>query len=150
MLADQLHADLTNAMKARDKRTVSVLRMAIAGLKEAAVAGDATHELSDDEVRVVLAREAKRREEAAAAFRDGGRAEQAADELAERDILARYLPQPLTDDELAAIVDEVLAAEGLDSPAQMGQAMKAVTAAVAGRRDGRAVSALVKARLTGA
>lgn len=149
MLAEQIQSDLTTAMKARDADTVSVLRMAVAAIKEARVSGATAHELTDSDVEAVLAKEAKRREEAAAAFAEGGRAEQAAKELAERDLLARYLPTPLTDDELAEIVDRVLADGGYDSPAQMGQAMKAVTAEVAGRRDGRAVSTLVKARLAG-
>jgi uncharacterized protein len=149
MLAEQIQSDLTAAMKARDADTVSVLRMAVAAIKEARVSGDTAHELTDADVEAVVAKEAKRREEAAAAFADGGRQEQAAKELAERDLLARYLPTPLTDDELAEIVDRVLVDGGYDSPAQMGQAMKAVTAEVAGRRDGRAVSTLVKARLAG-
>ncbi len=149
MLADQLQTDLTTAMKARDTLTVSVLRMAIAAVKEASVAGDSARALGDDEVIAVLAREGKRREEAAAAFTDGGRPERAEAELAERDVLARYLPAPLTGDELAALVDEVLAEGGFDSPKQMGAAMKATTARVAGRADGKAVAALVKARLTG-
>jgi uncharacterized protein len=149
MLTEQLQADLTTAMKARDAATVSVLRMAIAAVKEAAVAGDSARELSDDEVVAVLTREAKRREEAAAAFTDGGRPERAAVELAERDVLARYLPAPLSEDELAAAVDDVLAEGGYDSPRDMGPAMKAVNARVAGRADGRTVAALVKARLAG-
>ena len=99
--------------------------------------------------RKVRAREAKRREEAAAAFTEAGRTDRAEAELAERDVLARYLPQPLTDEELAALVDEVLAAEGLDSPKQMGQAMKAVMARVAGRAEGRRVADVVKAKLAG-
>ena len=149
MLAEQLQADLTTSMKARDSVTVSVLRMAIAAVKEAAVAGDSARELSNDEVVAVLTREARRREEAAAAFSDGGRPERAAAELAERDILAGYLPAPLTEDELAALVDEVLAEGGFDSPKQMGAAMKATNARVAGRADGKTVAALVKARLAG-
>ncbi|HET6772859.1 MAG TPA: GatB/YqeY domain-containing protein [Acidimicrobiales bacterium] len=149
MLAEQLQADLTTAMKARDAVTVSVLRMAIAAVKEAAVAGDSARELSDDDVVAVLTREAKRREEAAAAFTDGGRPERATAELAERDILARYLPAPLTDDELAALVDGVLSEGGFDSPRDMGPAMKAVNARVAGRADGKTVATLVKARLAG-
>lgn len=148
MLIDQLQTDLTAAMKARDSQTVSVLRMAVAAVKEAKVSGEQARELTDDDVLAVLAKEAKRREEAATAFTEGGREDQAAKELAEREILARYLPAPLTDEELEAIVDEVLAAEGLSEASQMGQAMKAVTARVAGRRDGRAVSALVRSRLS--
>jgi hypothetical protein len=149
MLAQRLQSDLTAAMKARDTLATSVLRMTIAAVKEAAVAGDSARELSDDEVVAVIAREAKRREEAAAAFTEGGRPERAAGELAERDVLARYLPAPLTDDELAALVDEELAAGGFDAPSQMGPAMKAVNARVAGRADGKTVAALVKARLAG-
>jgi uncharacterized protein YqeY len=150
MLAEQIQADLTTAMKARDQLTVSVLRMALAGIKEARVSGDESHELTDDEVLTILTKEAKRREEAAAAFSEGGRAESAEKELAEREILVRYLPAPMTDEDLAAIVDGALAEGGFDAPAQMGLAMKAAMAAVAGRADGKAVSALVKARLTGA
>jgi uncharacterized protein len=149
MLTERLQSDLTAAMKSRDTQVVSVLRMAIAAVKEAAVAGDAARALDDDEVVAVLTREAKRREEAAAAFTEGGRPERAEAELAERDVLARYLPAPLSDDELAAIVDEELAAGGFDSPKDMGPAMKAVNARVAGRAEGRAVAALVKGRLAG-
>ena len=149
MLADQLQSDLTQAMKARDQLTTSVLRMAVAAVKEARVSGDEAHDLSDDEVVAVLAKEAKRREESASAYTEGGRAEQAEKELAERDVLARYLPAPLDADELAAIVDGALAEGGFTEPSQMGQAMKAAMAAVDGRADGKAVSALVKARLVG-
>jgi uncharacterized protein len=147
MLAEQLQDDLTAAMKDRDTRVVSVLRMTIAAVKEAAVAGETARQLTDDEVVAVITREAKRREEAAQAFSEGGRPDRASDELAERDVLARYLPAPLTDDELSGLVDDVLAAGGFDSPAQMGPAMKAVNAQVAGRADGRTVATLVKARL---
>lgn len=149
MLADQIQTDLTTAMKARDELRVSVLRMAVAAIKEARVSGDASRDLSDEDVVALLAREAKRREEAAAAFSDGGRAESAARELAERDVLVTYLPAPMTAEDLAALVDEALAEGGFDDPAQMGQAMKAAMAKVAGRADGKAVSALVKARLAG-
>ena len=149
MLADQIQADLTAAMKARDDLTLSVLRMAVAALKEAKVSGDEARELSDDEVVAVLAREAKRREEAAAAFADGGRPEKAERELAEREVLARYLPAPLDEAALAALVDEALAEGGFSEPSQMGLAMKAAMAKVDGRADGKAVSALVKARLAG-
>ena len=94
MLAEQIQTDLTTAMKARNPLEVAVLRMALAGIKEARVSGSDVRELTDDDVLAVLAKEAKRREEAAAAFADGGRAESAQKELAERDILARYLPAP--------------------------------------------------------
>lgn len=147
MLAEQIQTDLTAAMKSRDQLTVSVLRMALAGIKEARVSGTQSHELSDDDVLAILAREAKRREEAATAFAEGGRPESAEKELAERDVLGRYLPEPMTEEELAGLVDDALAEGGFDSPSQMGPAMKAAVAKVAGRADGKAVSALVKARL---
>lgn len=149
MLAEQIQADLTAAMKARDQLTTSVLRLALAAIKEARVSGEGAHDLSDDEVLAILSREAKRRDEAAAAFAEGGRTESADKERAEHAILARYLPAPMTDEDLAALVDDALAEGGFESPAQMGLAMKAAVAKVAGRADGKAVSALVKARLAG-
>jgi uncharacterized protein YqeY len=149
MLADQIQADLTAAMKARDELRLSVLRMAVAAIKEAKVSGDEVRDLSDDEVLALLAKEAKRREEAAEAFAAGGRDDSAARELAERDVLAAYLPAPMTAEELGALVAEALDEGGFADPSQMGLAMKAAMAKVGGRADGKAVSALVKARLTG-
>ncbi len=149
MLAEQIQADLTAAMKARDQLTTSVLRLALAAIKEARVSGDGAHDLSDDEVLAILSREAKRRDEAAAAFAEGGRTESADKERAEHAILARYLPAPMTDEDLAALVDDALTEGGFESPGHMGLAMKAAVAKVAGRADGKAVSALVKARLAG-
>ncbi|HWJ62762.1 MAG TPA: GatB/YqeY domain-containing protein [Acidimicrobiales bacterium] len=149
MLADQIQTDLTAAMKARDELRLSVLRMAVAAIKEAKVSGDEVRELSDDEVVALLAKEAKRREEAAEAFAAGGRDESAARELAERDVLAAYLPAPASDEEIEALVAEALAEGGFSEPSQMGQAMKAAMAKVGGKADGKKVSALVKARLAG-
>lgn len=146
-LADRLQTDLTASMKAQDSLRTSTLRMAISAIREAAVAGKAAKELSDDEVEAVLRTQVKRRDEAAEAFRDGGRDEAAAQELAEREILSEYLPKGLDGAELESLVDGVLADGGFAEPQQMGQAMKAVMAEVAGRADGKAVSALVKARL---
>lgn len=149
-LAERLQTDLTDAMKARDDVRVATLRMAIAAVKEAAVAGSAAKDLDDAEVEAVLRTQVKRRDEAAEAFREGGRDEQAARELAEREVLAAYLPKGLDEEELAAIVDAALADGGFTEPSQMGAAMKAVMAEVAGRADGKVVSGLVKSRLTGA
>ena len=148
-LADRLQADLTAAMKARDEVARTTLRSAIAAVKEARVAGDSARDLSDDEVEAVLRNQVKRRDEAADAFRSGGRPEQAARELAEKAILEAYLPAGLDEDEVIAIVDQALAAGGFTEPSQMGQAMKAVMAAVAGRADGKVVSGLVRSRLAG-
>ena len=147
MLTEQLRADLTAAMKARDEKTTGALRMALAALQAAAVAGKEAKEISDDEALKILAREVKRREEAAEAFQAAGRTDRSERELAERDVLAAYLPAPLGDDELVALVDQVLADGGFSGQAAMGPAMKAVTATVGGRADGKKVSTLVRERL---
>ena len=147
-LADQLQTDLTTAMKARDELTVTVLRSVIAAVKEARVAGDAAKDLTDDEVLAVVGREAKKRDEAATAFADADRAEQAERERAEGRVLAGYLPAGLDEDELVEVVERVLAGGGFSSRKDMGAAMKAVQAEVAGRADGKVVAGLVKERLT--
>jgi uncharacterized protein YqeY len=149
MLVDQLRADLTAAMKARDTATLAALRLALAAVMEASVAGDSAKELSDAEVVAVLTKAARKHEEAAEAFAGAGRDEQAAAELASRAVMARYLPAGLTDDELAALVTETLAEGGFSSPKDMGAAMKAVNAKVAGRAEGKTVAALVKEGLAG-
>ena len=147
MLVDTIRADLTAAMKARDTTTVTTLRAVIAAVQEAEVAGVSAITLDDDGVQKVIAAQAKRRVEAAEAFDAGGADDRAANERAELEVLERYLPKKLDEAELAALVDEVLAEHGFNEKSQMGQAMKAVNAKVAGRADGRAVADLVKARL---
>lgn len=148
-LKDRLRADLTTSMKARDELRTSTLRMAMAAVKDAEVAGAAARELSDAEVEKVLAKEVRKRREAAEAFGTAGRAEQAARETAEGDLLADYLPKQLSDAELSAIIDQVLAEQNLAGPRAIGPAMKAVQAVVAGRADGGRVAGIVKARLIG-
>ena len=150
MLAERLRDDLTAAMKRRDELATSALRMALAAVKEAAVSGKEARDLDDDEIMTVLTKQVKRREEAAEAFRNAGRADRADRELAERDVLAVYLPAALTPEELRSIVDEVLSEGGFSGVAAMGPAMKAVTARVAGRADGKTVSSLVRERLAAA
>lgn len=148
-LAERMQQDLTDAMKARDEVRVATLRMAISAVREEAVAGKQARELSDDDVEKVLRTQVKRRDEAAEAFQAAGRDEQAQRELDERSILSAYLPEELDDDELEALVDEALASGGFTEPSQMGQAMNATMAAVAGRAEGKRVSAMVKAKLAG-
>ncbi|MGH1503327.1 MAG: GatB/YqeY domain-containing protein [Acidimicrobiales bacterium] len=147
MLIEQIRADLTTAMKARDALRTRTLRAVIAAVQEAEVAGESATTLDDAGVQKVIQAQAKRRIEAAEAFEQGGRAEKAADERAELEVLEGYLPAALGADELDALVDKVLAAEGFSSKADMGKAMKAVNAVVAGRADGRAVADLVKSKL---
>lgn len=149
-LHDTIETDLRESMKARDKARTSALRMAIAALKNRAVADGLGPQgrLDDEVVQQVLASETKRRREAATAFRDAGRTESAEAEEAEAEVYAAYLPRQLGDDELAGIVDETIAELGAEGPQQMGQVMKAVMARVQGRADGARVSAMVKQRLT--
>jgi uncharacterized protein YqeY len=147
MLAERLREDLTAAMKRRDELATSALRMALAAVKEVAVSGAEARDLDDDEIVKVLTKQVKKREEAAEAFRNAGRADRADRELAEAGVLAPYLPAALTPDELEAIISETLAEGGFSGMAAMGPAMKAVTAKVAGRADGKTVSTLVRERL---
>ena len=147
-LKGRLESDLRDSMKARDEMVTSTLRMAIAAVRNAEVAGKQARELNDDEVIGVLTKEAKKRREAATAFRDAGRTDSADKELAEEEIIGRYLPVQLTDDEIAAIVSEALATGGFTTQAQMGPAMKAAQAAVAGRAEGGRVAAEVRRHLS--
>jgi uncharacterized protein YqeY len=146
-LKDQLEADLRGAMKAREELVTSTLRMAIAAVRTAEVAGEQARELSDDEVLGVLTKEAKKRREAAEAFAAAGRADSADRERAEERVLERYLPAQLGDAELADLVASALAGGGFVSMQQMGPAMKAVQAAVAGRAEGGRVAAEVRRQL---
>lgn len=148
-LKDQLQADLTAAMKARDELTTATLRMLLTAVGTEEVAGKAARQLSDDEVLKVVGREAKKRREAAAAFADAGRADRAERELAEERVLTAYLPAQLSDDELGALVRDAVAETGASGPRDMGAVMKAVVPRVAGRADGSRVSAAVKAALAG-
>jgi uncharacterized protein len=150
-LHDQIEADLRSSMKARDKARTSALRMLVAALKNRATADGLSPQgrLDDEVVHKVLATEVKRRREAAAAYADAGRDESAASEDAEAEIYEAYLPEQLSDEELAAIVDAAIAETGAQSPKEMGQVMKVAMAQVQGRADGSRVSALVKDRLTG-
>ncbi len=146
-LKDRLTADMRSAMKARDEITTSTLRMAIAAVRNAEVAGAQAHELSEEETLNVLTKEAKKRREAAAAFAGAGRAEMAAKERAEEEILSSYLPAQLSDEELSALVAQALAEAGVSGKAQMGPAMKAAQAAVAGRAEGGRVATEVRRQL---
>ncbi|MER5744301.1 GatB/YqeY domain-containing protein [Streptomyces sp. NPDC059913] len=151
-LKSQLKEDLTTAIKARDELTSSTLRLTLTAITKEEVSGTAARELSDDEVQKVIAKEAKKRREAAEAFAQGGRTEQAEREKAEGVVLEAYLPKQLSDDELGAIVAaavEEARAAGAEGPRAMGAVMKIVNPKVAGRADGGRVAASVKKLLAG-
>lgn len=146
-LKDRLNEDMRAAMKAREETTTATLRMALAAVRTAEVAGKAARELSDDDVLAVLAKEAKKRRESAEAYEQGGRPELAAQERAEEQVLARYLPAQLSDEELSELVAQALAGGGFAGMQSMGPAMKAVQVAVAGRAEGARVAAEVRRQL---
>jgi uncharacterized protein len=148
-LKDRLRADLTAAMKDRDEVRTRTLRMALTSVGNEEVAGKAARELSDDEVLKILARESKRRREAATAFQEAGRADQAAAERAEDAVLAEYLPAQLGDEELTRLVAEAIAETGASGMPAMGQVMKTVTPRIAGRAEGGRVAAEVRRQLAG-
>ena len=129
-------------MKAGEKERVGALRLILSELQKAAKEGDG------DEL-AVLRRERKRRLDAAAQFRDGGREELAAQEQGEAELIASYLPAELGDDELDSLVDAAIAEAGADSAQDMGKVMGLVMPKVSGRADGRRVSAKVTERLAG-
>ncbi|CAB4761357.1 unannotated protein [freshwater metagenome] len=148
-LKERLRADLTTAMKARDELRSSTLRMVLSAVTNAEVAGKSAKVLTDDEVVAVLTTEAKKRREAAVAFAEGGRAESAEKERAEAAVIADYLPEQLTEAEVAEIVAQAVestgaAAEGMKA---MGKVMGVVTPQVKGRADGGAVAAEVRRQL---
>ncbi len=148
----QLKTDLADALRARDEFAKSNIRMLMAAIGNEEVAGDAPRELSDDEELKVVAREQRKRRDSAATYADAGRADLADKEAAEAEYMARYLPAPLTGDELERLVTEEVAAleaEGeTPSMKHMGSLVKAVNARAAGRAEGKVVAALVRASLT--
>lgn len=148
-LKDRLRADLTTAMKSRDELRSSTLRMLLAAITTAEVAGKQPRELSDDDVVGVLSTEAKKRREAAEAFDGGGRTEQAAKERAEAEVIAEYLPAQLSGEEISALVAETIEklGAGADGQRAMGKVMGALQPQVRGRADGGAVAAEVRRQL---
>jgi len=137
---EQAQADVRTAMKAREKERASALRLIVDSLQQDAKLG------KGDEV-AVLQRERKKRVEAAEAYEGAGRTEQAAAERFEAELIEAYLPQQLSDEELAALVDEAVAETGATEQKQMGQVMSALMPKVGGQADGKRVSAAVRQKL---
>jgi uncharacterized protein len=146
-LKDTLRSDLTEAIRSRDELRSSTLRMALTSLTNEEVSGTQARELSDDEVLAIMAREAKRRREAATAYDDANRPELAERERAELGVIEGYLPAQLSDEELSTLVAQAIAETGAEGPRAMGQVMKVVQPKVAKRADGGRVSAEVKRQL---
>ena len=149
-LKDQLKSDLTNAMKARNEVETSTLRMTLAAIMNAEVAGDQAIELTNDQVLVVVSAEAKKRAESADIYKEAGRQDAEAAERAELAILERYLPAQMSDADLEAIVDSAIAEaanQGLAGPKAMGAVVKAVRTQAGAGADGAKIANLVKAKL---
>lgn len=146
-LKAQVHDEMTAALKAGDKIRLGALRMLATAITNREK--EVLHELSDDEVREVAAREVKRRTESVEAFEKGGRADLVEKETAEREVLKVYAPEQLSDAEVDALIDEAVAATGATSPQEMGKVMGLVMGKAKGKVGGAAVQAKVRARLGG-
>jgi uncharacterized protein YqeY len=149
-LKEQLHTDLTAAIKAKDSLTSGTLRMVLSAITNEEVSGKEARVLNDQDLITVLNREAKKRKEAATAYDDAKRPELADKERAELEIIQAYLPDALSDEDLKNIIASAVAevaASGATGPSAMGAVMKIVSPQVSGRADGGAVAAAVKSAL---
>ena len=150
-LKERLRSDLTTAIRDRDKLRSGTIRMVLTAITEAEVAGSEAVELSDQQVLDVVIREAKKRREAETAYANAGRVELAEKERAESTVLADYLPQQLTQEEIAAVVADAITSTGAAELGMkgMGKVMAQVTPQTKGKADGSAVAAEVKRQLSG-
>jgi hypothetical protein len=148
-LKETLQSDLTEAIRSRDELTSGTIRMVLTAITNEEVSGKSARTLSDAEIITVLSREAKKRREAAEAFAEAGRADRAEQEKSEGDVIARYLPEQLSEAAIKEIIATAIATSGASGPAGMGAVMKLVTPQTAGKADGGTVSRLVKEALTG-
>lgn len=147
-LFETVNNDIKKAMLARDKVTLEALRGIKKEFLEAKSAPGANGELSDDSALKILTKMAKQRRESAKIYTEQNRPELAESELAEVSVIERYLPRQLSEAELSAELEKIIAAVGASSPADMGKVMGAATKALAGRAEGRAISAKVKELLS--
>lgn len=145
-LKRQIEDRLKTALKDKDQLTTSTLRLVLNAIKNAEI--DRRGELDDGAVTKILGKEAKQRQDSIRAYQDGGREDLAAQEAAELKVIEEFLPSPLDDKELAAIIDSVVSELKPTGPADMGKVMGAVNKKVAGRAPGGQVAGLVKERLS--
>ena len=148
-IKEQLKLDLTEAIRSRDELVSGTIRMVLTAITNEEVAGKEARQLSDDEVIAVLSREAKKRREAAEEFAKAGRTDKAAEEKAEGEVIAKYLPAQLSEDDIKKMIAAAVASTGAAGPADMGKVMGAIKPQIAGKADGALVSSLVKAALAG-
>jgi uncharacterized protein YqeY len=144
-LIERIEGELKQAMRARDRERIDTLRLTLVSLRSAEK--ELARPLKEDEELQVLQRERKRRTEAAEAFREGGRAEQADKEERELEVIQEFMPEPISDEDLERIVDNAIAETGATSLRDLGRVMADVMPQVAGRADGSTVSQLVREKL---
>ena len=148
-LKETLKSDLTEAIRSSDKVVSGTIRMVLTAITNEEVSGKEARVLSDEEIITVLSREAKKRREAAEEFAKAGRTDRAADEKAEGEVIAKYLPAQLSEDDIKRLIADAVASTGAAGPADMGKVMGAIKPKIAGKADGALVSSLVKAALAG-
>ena len=148
-LKERLKEDLTASMRSRDEVRTGTIRMVLTAITNEEVSGKSARVLNDAEIITVLSREAKKRREAADAFRDAGHADRSERETNEGKVITEYLPEQLSEDDVKKIIADAIAETGAAGPSGMGLIMKAIQPKVAGKADGGTVSGLVKAALTG-
>ncbi len=146
-LKEKLQADLTNAIRSRNEVVSGTVRMLLAAITNEEVAGKAAKVLTDAEIITVLSREAKKRREAVEAYTQAKRDDLASKEKAEAAVIANYLPEQLSEDEIKKLIQAAIAETGAAGPAGMGLVMKVLQPKIAGKADGGVVSGLVKAAL---
>jgi len=146
-LKETLKSDLTEAIRSSDKVVSGTIRMVLTAITNEEVSGKEARVLSDEEIITVLSREAKKRREAAEEFAKAGRTDRAADEKAEGEVIAKYLPAQLSEDDIKKLIADAVASTGAAGPTDMGKVMGALKPKIAGKADGALVSSLVKAAL---
>ena len=146
-LKETLRSDLTEAIRSSNKVVSGTIRMVLTAITNEEVSGKEARVLSDDEIITVLSREAKKRREAAEEFAKAGRTDKAAEEKAEGEVIAQYLPAQLSEEDIKKMIAAAVASTGASGPGDMGKVMGAIKPQIAGKADGALVSSLVKAAL---
>ena len=148
-IKEQLQSDLTEAIRSRNEIVSGTIRMVLTSIRNEEVSGKEERTLTDAEIITVLTREGKKRREAAEAFADAGRADKAELEKAEGEVILKYLPAQMSEDDVKKLVAAAIAQSGAAGPGDMGKVMGILKPQVAGKADGGLVSGLVKAALSG-
>jgi len=148
-IKEQLQSDLTEAIRSRNEIVSGTIRMVLTSIRNEEVSGKEERTLTDAEIITVLTREGKKRREAAEAFADAGRADKAELEKAEGEVILKYLPAQMSEDDVKKLVAAAIAQSGAAGPGDLGKVMGILKPQVAGKADGGLVSGLVKAALAG-